>query len=160
MKLSKKLLSALVVSTAVVSISATSFAALNEASAREIAEKWVPAEAAHVSTKADGTEYEVKFLNKATNIKYEIEVNALTESVTEVKTKLLNHRGSQIVNFSAAEAQQIVLSEFPGATIREVKLEQDNGYKKYEVKFSTAAVRGEMEINPETGVVMERELHY
>lgn len=156
----KKLLGAVVASLTAFTISATALAALNETSARELAAKWVPEQASHVSTKSDQLEYEVVFFNKATAVKYEIEINKLTEKVTEVKTKLQSNRGSQIIHLSEDEVKNIVLSEFPNAAIQKIKLEADDGYQHYEVKFTAGNVRGEMEINPETGVIIERELHY
>jgi len=115
--------------------------------------------ATHVLTKNDQFEYEVMFTTPD-NVIYEVEISKLTERVTEVNTKLQNNYGSNIINLKPDDVRQIVLKEFPGASIHRIKLESDDGYQQYKVKFSTNTVRGEMEINPETGVIIERELHY
>lgn len=158
--INKKLSGACIAFIVLFFVTATSFAALNDTAAEEIARKWVPAEAEHVATKVDSREYEVEFFNKTTQEKYEIEINLGTEAVTEVKTKVVNNRGSRIQNLDEIAAQNIVLREFPGASIRRVKLENDNGLLKYEVKFIAGSLRGEMEINPETGVIIERKVKY
>ena len=143
------------------SITATSFAALSGIAARQIAEKWVPAEAAYVATKEDADEYEVEFRIPATDEKYKVELSKLTEAVTEVQTKLPDTRGSQTAKLSEADARNIVRSEFPEAVIHQVKLETEHTYKKYEVKFTAPGLRqGEMEIHPETGAILERDLDY
>lgn len=156
----KKLLGAALASTAALVISATAFAALNEASAKELAQKWVPEGAAHVLTKADKLGYEVEFFDKETNVTYEVELNKLTEAVTEIKTKLRNNPGSKIINLNEEDVKSIVRSEFPDANIQKIKLDSENGYQQYEVNFTDGAIRGEMSINPETGVIIERELDY
>lgn len=161
MKMNKqKMLGATFTTLAALTVSATVFAAINEVSAKEIAEKWVPASAVYVQTKTDNLEYEVEFFNKATNEKYEIEINKLTEMVTEVKTKHSNQCGSHIRNLNENDVKNIVLSEFPGASIQRINLETEDGCQQYDVKFTTSTVRGKMEINPETGIIMERELKY
>ena len=156
----KKVLAAVFASLTALTVSATSFALLNENAAREIAAKWVPEGTIHLQTKDDNTEYEVKFFNEATNVHYRIDVNKLTEAVTEVTTRLQNNHGSRIVSLSEAEAKDIVLNEYPGAIIQNIKLEIDDSYRKYEVKFNINKTWGEVDINPETGVIIKRELKY
>ncbi|MDU4962419.1 MAG: PepSY domain-containing protein [Sporomusaceae bacterium] len=157
--MNKRFLAALC-AAGVLTVSATALAAITEQTATEIAAKWVPASAEHMLTKPDGNEYEVEFLHKGTNEKYKIEVNKQTAAVTEVKTKRLDNRGSQLVSLDETVVRDIVRSEYPDAVIRSVKLDRDDGLQKFEVKFTAGNLRGEMEINPETGVIIERELHY
>ena len=78
----------------------------------------------------------------------------------EVKTRIKEKHGSNLVKLQVEDIKDIVLSEFPDAKIQEVELDIEANYKIYEVKFSTTNVKGEMEINPETGVVLEREIRY
>jgi len=155
----KRILGATLVAATLLSVTATSFAALNEVSARQIAEKQVPAGAVYIAAKDDGPEYEVEF--QIATERFTVEINKQTEAVTEIKTKVLDNPGSRIVKLSEADAQNIVRSEFPDAAIHSVKLETDQVYKKFEVTFTAAGIRsGEIEINPETGLIIERDLDY
>lgn len=156
----KKRIREAVLSAAVLfSVTTTSLAALNENSARQIAEKYVPAGAVYIAAKNDGTEYEVEF--QVANERFKVEINNQTETVIEINTKVLDNPGSQIIKLSETDAQNVVRSEFPDAVIHSVRLENDQVYKKYEVTFTAAGIRsGEMEINPETGMIIERELNY
>lgn len=156
----EKIMRGLLVIAATMFVSATAIAALNEAGACEIARQWVPKGAVYLSTKDEIDEYEVEFLVHETNSKYQIDVNKNTAMVAEVKTKLRGERGSLTVKLNESDVTAIVLSEFPGSQIGQVKLESDDGYRKYEVKFTNGPIRGEMEINPETGVILERDIKY
>ena len=156
----EKIMRGLLVIAATVFVSATALAALDEAGAREIARQWVPEGAVYLSTKDEIDEYEVEFLVHETNSKYQIDIYKNTAMVAEVKTKLRGERGSLTVKLNESDVAAIVLSEFPGSQIGQVKLESDDGYRKYEVKFANGSIRGEMEINPETGVILERDIKY
>ncbi|SCM78914.1 Propeptide PepSY amd peptidase M4 [uncultured Sporomusa sp.] len=156
----KKILGVMLASLISFGAATTAFAAVTADSAQEIAKKWIPAGAVHVLTEDDVTAYEVTFFDNAAKIKYEIEIDKLTEKVTEVKTKLTNSHGSNTISLSRNDITEITLKEFPDAIIRKLRLASDDGYQVYEVKFTTDTMRGELEINPETGVILERKLKY
>ncbi len=136
------------------------YAAISEEQANYLAEKWVPSGSKYLKTNSDEDAYEVKFIQESTGVFYEIEINKVTEQVQEVKTRIKEKHGSNLVKLQVEDIKDIVLSEFPDAKIQEVELDIEANYKIYEVKFSTTNVKGEMEINPETGVVLEREIRY
>ena len=156
----KKILGVMLASLISIGAATTALAAVTADSAREIAQKWIPAGAVHVLTEDEVTAYEVTFYDNAAKIKYEIEINKQTEKVIEVKTKLINDHGSNTVSLSRNDITEITLKEFPDAIIRKLRLTADDGYQVYEVKFTTATLRGELEINPETGAILERKLKY
>ena len=161
MKRYKKLLQiTTLASIAILSIASTSFAAMNETAARELAEKWVPEGSIYTSMNVDDHEYEVEFFHKATNEKYEVEISKLTEKVTEVQSKRRHHTGNSSVKLSEAEIKTIVRNEFPDAVIHKIKLETSDKYWEYEVKFTAKGLHGEMEIDPQTGIIIEREIKY
>ena len=54
----------------------------------------------------------------------------------------------------------IVAKEVGDVSIYELKLDREHGLYEYEVKFSASGLRGEMNVNPETGVVLEKEVKY
>ena len=62
---------------------------------------------------------------------------------------------------SAEEAKAIAAKEVPASSTHIVtKADRDNFTPYFEVKFTAAGLRGSYTINPETGVVYEKELKY
>ena len=160
----KKMSTALVAGLATLAFSATAFAAISAEEAKAIAAKEVPASSTHIVTKADRDnftpDFEVKFYDNATNTEYEIEVLQSTGAIKEYSMDIKPMMGSHKVVLSADDAKNVVLKDYPQATFTKVKLDSDDGLYEYEVKFTTAGVRGSYTINPETGVVFEKELKY
>ena len=160
----KKMSTALVAGLATLAFSATAFAAISAEEAKAIAAKEVPASSTHIVTKADRDNFapyfEVKFYDNATNTEYEIDVLQSTGAIKEYSMDIKPMMGSHKVVLSADDAKNVVLKDYPQATFTKVKLDSDDGLYEYEVKFTTAGVRGSYTINPETGVVYEKELKY
>ena len=160
----KKMSTALVAGLATLAFSATAFAAISAEEAKAIAAKEVPASSTHIVTKADRDNFapyfEVKFYDNATNTEYEIDVLQSTGAIKEYSMDIKPMMGSHKVVLSADDAKNVVLKDYPQATFTKVKLDSDDGLYEYEVKFTTAGVRGSYTINPETGVVFEKELKY
>ena len=160
----KKMSTALVAGLATLDFSATAFAAISAEEAKAIAAKEVPASSTHIVTKADRDNltpyFEVKFYDNATNTEYEIDVLQSTGAIKEYSMDIKPMMGSHKVVLSADDAKNVVLKDYPQATFTKVKLDSDDGLYEYEVKFTTAGVRGSYTINPETGVVYEKELKY
>lgn len=64
-------------------------------------------------------------------------------------------------NISAQDAQNLVLKEYPGATVYDVDRDRDDGYAVYSVEFSTPEIwDGEVTIDAETGKIIERDIEY
>ena len=160
----KKMSTALVAGLATLAFSATAFAAISAEEAKAIAAKEVPASSTHIVTKADRDNltpyFEVKFYDNATNTEYEIEVLQSTGAIKEYSMDIKPMMGSHKVVLSADDAKNVVLKDYPQATFTKVKLDSDDGLYEYEVKFTAAGLRGSYTINPETGVVYEKELKY
>ena len=68
--------------------------------------------------------------------------------------------GSRKVVLSATDAKNLVLKDYPQAVFNKVELDSDDGLYEYDVKFTAPGLRGSYTINPETGVVFEKELKY
>lgn len=144
----------------VMAVSATAFAASAE-DAKVAAAKYVPTTATYSSTHDDVYKYEVKFMDKETGAYYEVEVNKVTGNVSEFQMKLYNNRGSNNVKLSEADIRNIVIADFPGANIYKLKLDREDGLNIYEVSFSADGIRkAEYDINPETGLVIEKDIKY
>ena len=163
--LNRKNLMALAAALFALNIGATAFAAeISAAEARNVAAKVVPASAEYVATEndADEKDFDVKFYDSKARTAYEVDVNKVTGEVREYKMELKGYEGSPNAVLSVEDVKQIVLKEYPDAVIKSVKLDVDKetGLKEYDVKFSTKAVIGDYDINPENGQVVDKELKY
>ena len=160
----KKMTTAIVAGLATLAFSASAFAAISAEEAKAIAAKEVPASSTHIVTKADRDNFtpyfEVKFYDNATNPEYEIDVLQSTGAIKEYSMDIKPMMGSHKVVLSADDAKNVVLKDYPQATFTKVKLDSDDGLYEYEVKFTAPGLRGSYTINPETGVVYEKELKY
>lgn len=162
----KKLTAVITGALTVLAISATAFAAnlINADEARVIAQKQVPASSTYLYTEAEMDKlspyYEVKFFDAATQTKYEVEVLQTSGQIKKYSMDREALGGSVNVKLTQADVRAIVAKEVPGSSVYKLKLDADHGLYEYEVKFTAPGLRGEMNINPETGAVLEKELKY
>lgn len=141
-------------------IGATAFAATAD-TAKTISAKLVPQDAQFTHIKDDGKEYDVHYTDAKTQTTYKVEVNKLTDKVTEIESKSQTDRGGASVKISENDVKTIVTKDFADAQIYKIKTENDHGAVKYEVSFNAGGItKGEYEINAETGNVMERKIQY
>ena len=69
--------------------------------------------------------------------------------------------GTAAAAIGAAQAEAIVIEEYPSAQIISTELDTEDGVQVYEVEFSTNDIRkGKLTIAQEDGKIMERELKY
>ena len=163
--LNSKKMMALAAALFALNISATAFAAeISATDAKNVAVKVVPASAEYVATENDleDKDFDVKFYDSKARTAYEVEVSKLTGEVREYKMELKGYEGSPNAILSVEDVKQIVLKEYPDAAFKAVKLDVDKetGLKEYDVKFSTKAVIGDYDINPENGQVVEKDIKY
>lgn len=141
-------------------ISVTAFAALTENSAREIASQWMPPGTTYRLTQEDHDEFEIYFFNESLNTNYKVEINKHSTAITEISSKVNDAHGSTIVKLSEQQAKEIVMNEFPNAYIQSIKLDNDDNYQVYEVKFTNDTSYGEIELNPENGLIVEWKMKF
>ena len=160
----KKMTTLITAGLATLAFSATAFAAISADEARAIAAKEVPASSTHIMTKAEMHKltpyFEVKFYDNATNTEYEIDVLQSNGAIKEYSMDAKTMMGSSKIVLSSSDIQNLILKEYPQAVFSKIELDRDNGLYEYEVKFTAPGVRGEYTINPETGVIFEKELKY
>lgn len=160
----KKMTTLITAGLATLAFSATAFAAISADEARAIAAKEVPASSTHIMTKAEMHKltpyFEVKFYDNATNTEYEIDVLQNNGAIKEYSMDAKTMMGSSKIVLSSSDIQNLILKEYPQAVFSKIELDRDNGLYEYEVKFTAPGVRGEYTINPETGVIFEKELKY
>ena len=160
----KKMTTAIVTGLATLAFSATAFAAISADEAKAIAAKEVPTSSTHIMTKMEMHKltpyFEVKFYDNATNTEYEIDVLQSNGAIKEYSMDAKTMMGSSKIVLSAGDVQALVMKEYPQAVFSKIELDRDNGLYEYEVKFTAPGLRGSYTINPETGVVYEKELKY
>ncbi len=131
--------------------------------AKKEAEKILPTTAEFSYSENDSDEFELHYKDTAEPVVYSVSVSKYMRIVKDFKTRYINEMGSTSVVLTADQASQIVQNLYPDAAIRNVHLDSSDGLKEYEVKFSLtsrAGARGEVEINPETGAVIETKIEY
>lgn len=124
---------------------------------KEIAQKNVPAGSICYYSKEDTYKYEFKFYNDDKMEEYKIEIEKTSQSIVSYKVELYDDIGSSRVNLNETKIKEIVLKEIPKAEILSVELDKDDLLKKYKVKFKVDSYYGKFEVNPETGVILEKE---
>ncbi len=157
--LKKALLTTLVLG--VTAMASVAFAAVSSSQAVEIAKAETSPNASVFSYEDEFHKYEIKLQDPATMTRYEVDVDKLTGRVLEVGIKHPVQDSSPRVVKSAEEIRAVVLAEYPDANIMSIYLDREDYGQKYEVKFSSAKYRlAELDVNPETGVIAERDLKY
>ena len=151
---------------ALVLVAGVAFAATAGASAVQLekakrtAQGMVPEGATLVEAKRDDDAYEVKFRDGETGETFEVEIRRADGTVKKVESEARDDEGSASVELTEAEIRELVLAQYPGATVESVTLETDDGLKVYEVRFRGEELRGTIALNPETGRVLERKVKY
>lgn len=135
-------------------------AGFSEESARQAAARMVPSTATYVGGHYDDGDYEMKFYDNSARTEYEVSVSVSTNKVRKFSMEVQGVWGSSNVVLSENDARNVVLREYPQATVNFVKLDRDDGVYEYEAKFSLSDGSGEMKINPETGRILEKEIRY
>lgn len=128
--------------------------------AKSIAQNKVPAGSTYIKSDDSHNKYELKFYNETKKEMYEIDVSKLTQKITKFETQLADNRGSSTVKLNEDAVKKIVTDEIPDAKNIYIKLDNDDNLKKYEIKFSTDKYTGSMEINPNTGAILERKFKF
>lgn len=140
-------------------LSVSAYAAgLTAEQAKSIAEKYVPSDSVLVKTEIDDGNYELKFVQKEAETKYEISVSQTTEKIVSFDSEKFDHRGGRTVTISEATAKKAVTDEQKDAEILYAVVDTDDGYNKYKVSFRTKTCFGDYEIHTETGEILERNI--
>lgn len=131
--------------------------------AKKKAAKFLPETAVYLYSENESDEFELKYKDSEKAAVYSVTVSKYSEKVTEFKTRNIDEMGSENVVLSTEDVKMLVTEMYPDAVVRSVKLKMDKGLKKYEVEFylgKRTGNHGEVELNPETGNVIESELKF
>lgn len=145
--------------TAAMASPAAAAGVLTAREARAAAQAAVPEGSVWVNTEDDDGRFEVRLYNDVKQEKYEVKVSRATGKVVSFDSERSDSRGGSQVALTEEQAKAIVTAEFPGAQILSCTLEKDDGLFEYHIEFTAESVYGEMDIHPQTGVVLERDLH-
>ncbi|MCD8198825.1 MAG: PepSY domain-containing protein [Phascolarctobacterium sp.] len=136
---------------------------VNAEQAFEIAAKYVPVGIAHVTTEYDAHKqnpyYEVKFYDNDTNTEYEVEIYR-NGGVRKFHMDMKNASGSSKIVLSSLAVQKIIKQEYPEAVFKKMDLIEEKGLYVYKTKFHNKEVKCSMTVNPESGLIMEKEIEY
>lgn len=128
--------------------------------AKDIALTYVPEGSIHFNTKQDYNKFEIKLYHQKDQTFYEIDVNKTTQKITSFESESQNNFGSTKVALTEQNAKDIVLKEIPQAQFVTAYLDRDDGLQKYKISFYTPNITGVYKINPENGMILEREIKF
>ena len=142
-------------------IASVAMAAVSSTEAFDIAKAETSPTAAVFGYEEKFHKYEIKLQDRESMTRYEVDVDKSTGRILELDIKTAGNPVSRNVVKSVEDIRAIVLAEYPDAKNINIKLDREDYGHKYEVKFQTAKFRlAEMDINPETGAIVERDLKY
>ncbi|MEY8321344.1 PepSY domain-containing protein [Lachnospiraceae bacterium 46-61] len=128
--------------------------------ARNIALSYVPEGSIYFNTKQDYNKFEIKLYNQKDQTFYEIDINKTTQKMTSFESESQNNFGSIKVALTEQNVKDIVLKEIPQAQFITTYLDRDDGLQKYKISFYTSNTTGVYKINPENGMILEREIKF
>ena len=128
--------------------------------AKNIALGYVPAESIILQAKEDYDKYEIKLYNQKDKTYYEVDVNKITQKAISFESESQYNLGSTKVTLNEEAVKNIVLKEIPQAQFTKIELDFDNGLQEYEVSFYTTDALGKYKINPQNGMILEREIKF
>lgn len=135
-------------------------ASIMQTQARLTAQQYVPDDSTYISTVEKQTKYKVRFYSAGHAEYYNVSISKLTGKLAYFESKAIDSRGGTTTALGQPGAQNIVLKDFPNATITSTKLDSDDGLFEYKVDFTTSSCHGKYEINSQSGKVLEREIDF
>ena len=127
---------------------------------QQLAQSYVPQGAVYQRSERDDGLQVLHYTTADGTERYEVKIDPNTSAVVKVESERKDDRGSRQATLTEQQAADSVLAAYPGATLQYVQLKRDDGLYEYEVVFTTADHSGKVQINAETGLVLERELNY
>ena len=126
--------------------------------AREAASEHVPSTASIQKEEKNDDEFYFQYFDAAHNETFDIYVDRKDYSQIRLLSRVDNTGGSEKVDYSRDEIINLVKTHYTGVDVQSVALVE--GYKGfvYEVFFTGDNVRGQLSVNPLTGVIIERSL--
>lgn len=136
----------------------TAAASFNDA--RTAASLYVPASAYIQKEEKDNDEYRFQFFDAASNEVFEVHVDRKDNTQIRLFSRVDNVGGSEQVAYSREDIIDLVKRNYPNVEIQSVTLNEGNSGFVYEVAFRGETARGQLLINPVSGVIFERTLRF
>ena len=133
--------------------------ALTDTEAETAARAYVPAEAQLTKSEMDDGMHELTVRVEATGEKYEIKVNPTTGAVVKIESELRGASNARSTTLTDEAVAAAVEAAYPGAEIVRKDEEIDDGNHEIEVFIVTDGLYGTLDLNAETGAILERELY-
>lgn len=119
----------------------------------------MPAEAQLTKSEMDDGMHELTFRVEATGEKYEIKVNPTTGAVVKIESELRGASNARSTTLTDEAVAAAVEAAYPGAEIIRKDEQIDDGNHEIEVFIVTDGLYGTLDLNAETGAILERELY-
>ena len=133
--------------------------ALTDTEAETAARAYVPTAATLVKSEMDDGMHELSFRVEATGEKYEIKVNPNTGAVVKIESELKGASNARSTTLTDEVLASVVEADYPGAEIVRKDEQIDDGNHEIEVFLVTDGLYGTLDLNAETGAILERELY-
>ena len=133
--------------------------ALTDTEAETAARAYVPTAATLVKSEMDDGMHELTFRVEATGEKYEIKVNPNTGAVVKIESELKGASNARSTTLTDEVLASVVEAAYPGAEIVRKDEQIDDGNHEIEVFLVTDGLYGTLDLNAETGAILERELY-
>lgn len=133
--------------------------ALTDTEAETAARAYVPTTATLVKSEMDDGMHELTFRVEATGEKYEIKVNPNTGAVVKIESELKGASNARSTTLTDEVLASVVEAAYPGAEIVRKDEQIDDGNHEIEVFLVTDGLYGTLDLNAETGAILERELY-
>lgn len=134
--------------------------AITAEEAQTAAHAYVPSDAVYQKTETDDGLFEVKYLSADGREEYDVRIDRNSGRIVQIEWDLLGGRGGRETALTEDEARAIALERHPGAEILALRSERDDGLYEYRILLSTDEFFAAIELNAETGAVLEEDLYY
>lgn len=155
------------IAVAILAIGTMAFAAPNTArytrgqAAIDAARAEVPVTCNLLGYTEEEGESKITFQDTTTLEYYYVDVITAIGKVKEIEVKGATFvKGSTVINKTPADIEALVKESYPDARNIVVELEKEGNNSYYEAKFVTDKFKAELDFNPATGVIIEREFEF
>lgn len=144
---------------AMLMLSASAFA-LSDAQVEKTARAYVPAQAELTKIRMDDGLYEADFVDRSSGIAYDVKVDPQTGKAVRFEMDSPDRMSALTTTLTQAQVKEAVQKAYPGATIARYDERIDDGWHEIEVFFHADGVYGTLELNAETGAVLDVDVYF
>lgn len=154
-----KKMTTMILAAAMLMVSVSAFA-LTDAQVEQTARAYVPAQAELTKIKLDEGLYEADFVDRSSGIAYEVKIDPQSGEAVRYEMDSPNRMGALKTTLTEAQAKEAVQQAYPGAAVVRIDERIDDGWHEIEVFFYADGVYGMLELNAETGAVLDADVYF